>query len=59
MFSRAHFGFPAPLFVTMMHMFVQFGLAAMLRALWPDTFRPRENPTRRDYVYVVRLCSVA
>ena len=50
MFSRAHFGFPAPLFVTTMHMFVQGGLAAILRAYWPKAFRPPENPTGRDYV---------
>ena len=53
MFSEAHFGFPAPIFVTTMHMMVQFGLAAMLRAIWPERFRPPRNPTPRDYVCVV------
>ena len=53
MFSRAHFGFPAPVFVTTIHMVVQFGLASILRAFWPDRFRPPQNPTSRDYVYVV------
>lgn len=54
MFSDTHFGFPAPLFVTTIHMVVQFGLAAMLRAFWPEKFRPRETPTPRDYVCVSR-----
>lgn len=54
MFSPAHFGFPAPVFVTTIHMVVQFGLAATLRAFWPKKFRPPENPIPRDYVCVVR-----
>lgn len=49
MFSREHFGFPFPLFVTMMHMYVQFALAASLRALWPRRFRAEYLPSRRDY----------
>ena len=52
MFSADHFGFPAPLFVTTMHMFVQFILAAVLRATWPNSFRPVNKPTRGDYAYV-------
>ena len=52
MFSADHFGFPAPLFVTTMHMFVQFILAAVLRATWPNSFRPVNRPTRGDYAYV-------
>jgi len=50
MFSPSHFSFPAPVFVTTIHMVVQFGLAAALRAFWPERFRPPENPTPRDYV---------
>ncbi|GJE95834.1 triose-phosphate transporter family-domain-containing protein [Phanerochaete sordida] len=49
MFSHDHFGFPFPLFVTMMHMYVQFALAASLRALWPRRFRAEHLPSRRDY----------
>ena len=49
MFSPEHFGFPFPLFVTMLHMFVQFILAAALRYAWPSAFRPDHSPTRRDY----------
>ncbi|KAF8995468.1 triose-phosphate transporter family-domain-containing protein [Cyathus striatus] len=49
MFSEEHFGFPAPLFVTTMHMFIQFVLAALLRFSWPRRFRPECNPNRKDY----------
>jgi solute carrier family 35 protein C2 len=49
MFSKEHFGFPAPLFVTAMHMFIQFLLAATLRYTQPRTFRPAHNPTIGDY----------
>ncbi|KAF8875814.1 triose-phosphate transporter family-domain-containing protein [Gymnopilus junonius] len=49
MFAPKHLGFPAPLFVTTIHMFVQFILAAVLRLLWPKTFRPPHNPARQDY----------
>ena len=49
MFSREHFGFPFPLFVTMMHMYIQFMLAAVLRMFWPRKFRPEHSPTRADY----------
>lgn len=53
MFSSTHFGFPAPVLVTAVHMVVQFCLAAMLRAFWPKRFRPPQNPTPGDYVCVV------
>ncbi|KAJ3497150.1 hypothetical protein NLJ89_g10390 [Agrocybe chaxingu] len=49
MFSADHFGFPAPLFVTTMHMFVQFALASALRTIWPQRFRPKSSPSREDY----------
>jgi solute carrier family 35, member C2 len=49
MFSPEHFGFPFPIFVTMMHMYVQFVFAAFLRAVWPRKFRPEHTPSRRDY----------
>jgi len=52
MFSKEHFGFPAPLFVTAMHMFIQFLLAAALRYAQPKTFRPAHNPTIGNYTYV-------
>lgn len=49
MFSTTRYGFPAPLFVTTMHMFVQFALAAFLRFTWPSRFRPARVPTREEY----------
>jgi solute carrier family 35, member C2 len=50
MFSTEHFGFPFPLFVTAMHMFIQFILAALMRNIWPTRFRPDYSPSRLDYV---------
>ncbi|KAJ7718014.1 TPT-domain-containing protein [Mycena maculata] len=49
MFSEKYFRFPSPLFVTTMHFFVQFGLAALLRFVWPKRFRPAHDPTLADY----------
>lgn len=50
MFSPDLFGFPGPLFVTTLHMFVQFSLAALIRALWPHHFKPKARPTPEDYM---------
>ncbi len=50
MFSPEHFGFPFPLFVTTMHMCVQFVIATALRTIWPHYFRPKHSPGREDYV---------
>ncbi|KAI0041751.1 TPT-domain-containing protein [Auriscalpium vulgare] len=49
MFSPEHFGFPYPLFVTMLHMFVQFMFAAVMRFGWPRHFRPDNSPSSADY----------
>ncbi|KAF6760097.1 triose-phosphate transporter family-domain-containing protein [Ephemerocybe angulata] len=49
MFSPAYYGFPAPLFVTTMHMVVQFGFAALFRYAWPHLFRPAHDPTPKEY----------
>ncbi|KAJ6495637.1 TPT-domain-containing protein [Mycena vitilis] len=49
MFSEEYFGFPYPLFVTTMHFFVQFALAALIRVIWPKRFRPAHSPTAADY----------
>ncbi|KAJ7782831.1 TPT-domain-containing protein [Mycena metata] len=49
MFSDKYFGFPFPLLVTTMHFFVQFFLAALLRTIWPQRFRPAHSPTKADY----------
>ncbi|KIP08495.1 hypothetical protein PHLGIDRAFT_104289 [Phlebiopsis gigantea 11061_1 CR5-6] len=53
MFSKEYFGFPFPLFVTMLHMYVQFLLAALLRVALPHKFRPEHSPSRRDYAIKV------
>ncbi|KAF8322169.1 TPT-domain-containing protein, partial [Clavulina sp. PMI_390] len=50
MFSPTKYGFPNPLFVTMMHMFVQWGLSGLLRTLKPETFRSARTPERADYI---------
>ncbi|KAJ6497817.1 TPT-domain-containing protein [Mycena sanguinolenta] len=49
MFSKSNYGFPYPLFVTTMHFFVQFAMAAFLRILWPKRFCPPQSPTKADY----------
>ncbi|KAG6812544.1 hypothetical protein H0H92_002313 [Tricholoma furcatifolium] len=49
MFSSDHFGFPYPLFVTTVHMFIQFIFAATLRFFWPQRFKPANNPTAVNY----------
>ncbi|TFK74541.1 TPT-domain-containing protein [Pluteus cervinus] len=49
MFAPEHLGFPFPLFVTTIHMFIQFLLAALLRLIWPRKFKPEHNPTRQAY----------
>ncbi|KAI6026398.1 hypothetical protein PISMIDRAFT_143759 [Pisolithus microcarpus 441] len=49
MFSLDHFGFPYPLFVTTIHMCIQFILAAALRFIHPRRFRPECRPDLRVY----------
>ncbi|KAL7424140.1 hypothetical protein Q5752_001725 [Cryptotrichosporon argae] len=58
MFSPEHYGFGFPLFVTFCHMIVQFTLAAIIRAAFPQ-FRPDERPKRRDYATKVLPTAVA
>jgi solute carrier family 35 protein C2 len=50
MFAPDRFGFPYPLFVTMLHMFVQWILAASLRHLWPKHFRSEHTPSKEGYM---------
>jgi solute carrier family 35 protein C2 len=50
MFAPEHFGFPLPMFVTMLHMFVQAILASILRFGWPRRFRPEYDPSKEDYL---------
>ncbi|KIJ50780.1 hypothetical protein M422DRAFT_27304 [Sphaerobolus stellatus SS14] len=49
MFSPERYGFPFPLFVTCIHMWVQFTLASCVRIIWPQRFRPPEKPTPKQY----------
>ncbi|KAG6861679.1 hypothetical protein C0995_013248 [Termitomyces sp. Mi166 len=49
MFSSDHLGFPYPLFVTTIHMFIQFILAAAMRHFFPKHFKPVNKPTVVDY----------
>ena len=53
MFSPDRFAFPYPLFVTSLHMLIQFILAGVLRYSLPAHFKPEHNPNPRDYVCVV------
>lgn len=46
MFSPQYYNFQYPLFVTACHMIVQFALAALIRIIWADKFRPKERPMR-------------
>jgi len=49
MFDKNRYGFPYPLFVTCLHMWIQFALATFVRFTWPATFRPEGRPNVPDY----------
>jgi solute carrier family 35 protein C2 len=49
MFSPDKLGFPFPLFVTTLHMLVQWLLATLVRRIWPQHFKPETNPSKHDY----------
>lgn len=51
MFSEEHFNFPYPLFVTSIHMLVQWLLAALVLSLFPR-LRPSTRPAANDYACV-------
>ena len=51
MFSEGYYGFQFPLFVTTMHMATQFVLAAIVRKVWPQIFKPPGQPTVKEYLY--------
>ena len=55
MFSETRYGFTWPFFVTALHMVVQFALSGAARYFFPRRFKPEFNPSREDYVYVLRL----
>ncbi|WVQ98894.1 hypothetical protein IAU59_006025 [Kwoniella sp. CBS 9459] len=50
MFSPQYYGFSYPLFVTACHMVVQFFLASLIRVVFAKQYRPKERPTRKEYV---------
>jgi solute carrier family 35 protein C2 len=49
LFSPNYFNFPFPLFVTTVHMFIQFLLAALLRCTFLRSFVSDRRPTLRSY----------
>ncbi|KAF8610745.1 TPT-domain-containing protein [Ceratobasidium sp. AG-I] len=58
MFSADKFGFPSPLFVTTMHMVMQFLLAALARLLFPSTFGSPYSPNLKQYGTKAVPCAV-
>ncbi|KAH0827327.1 triose-phosphate transporter family-domain-containing protein [Lanmaoa asiatica] len=59
MFSPNHFNFPYPLFVTTVHMFIQFLLAALLRCTFSRSFTSDRRPTLRSYSIKATPAAVA
>ncbi|CEQ42404.1 SPOSA6832_04206 [Sporobolomyces salmonicolor] len=58
MFSEDHFNFPYPLFVTSIHMLVQWTLAALTLTAFPR-LRPKARPLANDYATKVAPCGMA
>ncbi|CAE6345487.1 unnamed protein product [Rhizoctonia solani] len=58
MFSGDKFGFPSPLFVTSMHMLMQFLLAALCRFTFPSTFGSPYSPSGKQYAKKAVPCAV-
>ncbi|GAA5863658.1 hypothetical protein JCM3774_001205 [Rhodotorula dairenensis] len=58
MFSEEYYNFPYPLFVTSVHMLVQWTLAAITLGLVPR-LRPTSRPQPRDYATKVGPCGIA
>lgn len=60
MFSPAPIGldFHFPLFVTSIHMVVQFLLSSLTLAVW-RALRPKSKPTGRDYILKAVPCGLA
>ncbi|GAA5985937.1 hypothetical protein JCM10908_006340 [Rhodotorula pacifica] len=58
MFSEEYYNFPYPLFVTSIHMLVQWLLAALTLSIFPR-LRPTNRPQPRDYATKVGPCGVA
>ncbi|GAA6010602.1 hypothetical protein JCM10207_007758 [Rhodosporidiobolus poonsookiae] len=58
MFSEDHYNFPYPLFVTSVHMLVQWTLSALALSMFPR-LRPTTRPAPKDYGTKVTPCGVA
>ncbi|KWU42982.1 TPT-domain-containing protein, partial [Rhodotorula sp. JG-1b] len=58
MFSEEYYNFPYPLFVTSIHMLVQWTMAAITLGFMPR-LRPTSRPRSRDYATKVGPCGVA
>ncbi|ORZ03641.1 triose-phosphate transporter family-domain-containing protein [Syncephalastrum racemosum] len=58
MFSEDHYNFQFPLFVSSVHMGVQFLLAGSSLLLFPR-LRPKRTPTVSEYMYRVFPCALA
>ncbi|KAI9321071.1 triose-phosphate transporter family-domain-containing protein [Dichotomocladium elegans] len=58
MFSSDHYNFQYPLFVSSIHMVVQFIFAGLSLLLIPK-LRPTNRPSFKDYVYKVFPCALA
>ncbi|GAA5926195.1 uncharacterized protein JCM15063_000212 [Sporobolomyces koalae] len=58
MFAEDHFNFPYPLFVTSIHMLVQWLLAALVLSIFPR-LRPSTRPAASDYATKVAPCGMA
>ncbi|KAG2202188.1 hypothetical protein INT47_002107 [Mucor saturninus] len=58
MFSAEHYGFGYPLFVTSVHMIVQFTFSGTSLLIVPS-LRPTKRPSVSDYIYKVLPCALA
>lgn len=58
MFSAEHYNFQYPLFVTSVHMIVQFTFSGTSLLLVPK-LRPSRRPSAKDYLYKVLPCALA
>ncbi|GAA5946879.1 hypothetical protein JCM3775_000935 [Rhodotorula graminis] len=58
MFSADHYNFPYPLFVTSVHMLVQWCLSALTLSIFRN-LRPQTKPQPRDYATKVAPCGMA
>ncbi|CEP13443.1 hypothetical protein [Parasitella parasitica] len=58
MFSEDHYNFQYPLFVTSVHMIVQFVFSGTSLLVVPK-LRPAKRPTVSDYIYKVLPCALA